>query len=106
MKKSLYLLLLLLSFLPGKTDAQEIEQTVQERLQSFFQQYTSPSVDIGTCRLDSVRIDFQRRKINIYADEKLAYQPLRTETNDQLYQNIRRILPGPVTYYDLSLIHI
>lgn len=103
MKKSLYLLLLLLSFLPGKTDAQEIEQTVQERLQSFFQQYTSPSVDIGTCRLDSVRIDFQRRKISIYADEKLAYQPLRTETNDQLYQNIRRILPGPVTYYDIEI---
>lgn len=103
MRKSIYLIIILLSFFSGKAVSQEIEQNVEERLQTFFKKYTASTVDIGTCRLDSFRIDFQKKKIRIYVSEQLSYQPHRPESVDNLYQNIRQLLPGPVNYFDVTL---
>ena len=99
MRKSIYLIILLLSLFSEKAVSQEIEQNVEERLQTFFKKYTASTVDIGTCRLDSFRIDFQKKKIRIYASEQLSYQPHRPESVDNLYQDIRQLLPGPVNYF-------
>ena len=103
MRKSIYLIILLLSLFSEKAVSQEIEQNVEERLQTFFKKYTASTVDIGTCRLDSFRIDFQKKKIRIYASEQLSYQPHRPESVDNLYQDIRQLLPGPVNYFDVTL---
>ena len=84
--------------------AQDIEANVQDRLQSFFREYTTTTVNIGTCKLDSFRINHQKKKLFIYADEKFSYQPFRPETVDAIYRHLKQILPGPVNYYDLTVV--
>ena len=49
--------------------AQDIEANIQDRLQSFFREYTTTTVNMGTCKLDSFRINHQKKKLLIYADE-------------------------------------
>ena len=70
--RKLYLSILLLSAGVTSLFSQEIEQAVRERLQTFFQAYAPADVNIGTCRLDSVRVDFRRKTISIYADVTLV----------------------------------
>ena len=72
-------------------------------MQTFFQAYAPADVNIGTCRLDSVRVDFRRKTISIYADDKFSYQPFRPETVEKTYRDIKKILPGPVTYFDITV---
>ena len=84
--------------------AQDTEASEQERLQSFFREYTTTTVNIGTCKLDSFRINHQKKKLFIYADEKFSYQPFRPETVDAIYRHLKQILPGPVNYYDLTVV--
>ena len=55
--------------------AQELEQNVEERLQTFFREYTTHTANIGTCKLDSFRIDFRKKKLLVYTNECFAYQP-------------------------------
>ena len=101
--RKLYLSILLLSAGVTSLFSQEIEQAVRERLQTFFQAYAPADVNIGTCRLDSVRVDFRRKTISIYADDKFSYQPFRPETVEKTYRDIKKILPGPVTYFDITV---
>ena len=83
--------------------AQELEQNVEERLQTFFREYTTHTANIGTCKLDSFRIDFRKKKLLVYTNERFAYQPLRPETVDAIYRHLGQILPGPVNYFDLTV---
>ena len=53
--------------------AQELEQNVEEHLQTFFRKYTTHTANIGTCKLDSFRIDFRKKKLLVYANERFAY---------------------------------
>lgn len=69
----------------------------------LFQTYIPVNVNIGTCRLDSVLIDFHRKTIRIYADNTFSYQPFRPETVNRIYRDIKEILPGPVTYFDITV---
>ena len=89
MKKIILINILLLlygTFLP----AQEIKQNVEERLQAFFKEYTTNTVNIGTCKLDSFRIDFREKRLLIYTNERFAYQPLRPATVDAIYRHLDR----------------
>ena len=102
MKKIILINILLFlygTFLP----AQEIKQNVEERLQAFFKEYTTNTVNIGTCKLDSFRIDFRKKKLLIYTNERFAYQPLRPATVDAIYRHLKQILPGPVSYFKITL---
>lgn len=103
MKKIILINILLLlygTFLP----AQEIKQNVEERLQAFFKEYTTNTVNIGTCKLDSFRIDFRKKRLLIYTNERFAYQPLRPATVDAIYRHLEQILPGPVSYFKITLL--
>ena len=93
------LLLLYGTLLP----AQDIEQNVEERLQAFFKEYTTNTINIGTCKLDSFRIDFRKKRLLIYTNERFAYQPLRPVTVDAIYRHLGQILPGPVSYFKITL---
>ena len=101
--KKLYLSILFLLAGVGSVFSQDVEQAVRERLQAFFQTYIPVNVNIGTCRLDSVLIDFHRKTIRIYADNTFSYQPFRPETVNRIYRDIKEILPDPVTYFDITV---
>lgn len=105
MKKRILLAICCFAFtFNGKLGAQDIEANIQDRLQSFFREYTTTTVNIGTCKLDSFRINHQKKKLFIYADEKFSYQPFRPETVDAIYRHLKQILPGPVNYYGLTVV--
>lgn len=104
MKKILILLICLCTFIPGKLTAQELEDNVRNRLETFFQQYTTSTIDLKNCKLDSFRIDFKQKKLTIYADDKFSYQPFRPETTMAIYRYLKQVLPGPVRYFDITLI--
>ena len=80
--KKLYLSILFLLAGVGSVFSQDVEQAVRERLQAFFQTYIPVNVNIGTCRLDSVLIDFHRKTIRIYADNTFSY-PLPARNGEQ-----------------------
>ena len=40
--------------------AQEVEKNAEERLKTFFSEYTTHAGNLGICKLDSLKIDFQR----------------------------------------------
>ena len=101
MKRHLITSLLLLSTLAPK--AQGLDGNVQERIQQFFASYTHPSVKIGTCKLDSIRLDHERRKLDIYPSKTFGYQPFTPESVNDIYGQLKRLLPGPVNYYDMTI---
>lgn len=55
--------------------AQEIEQNVEERLQAFFKEYTTNTINIGTYKLDSFRIDFRKRGCSSIQTNALPTSP-------------------------------
>ena len=72
--------------------AQELEQNVEERLQTFFKKYTTHTTNIGTCKLDSFRIDFRKKKLLVYANEPTSLYGLKpsmpfTAIWDKSYQD-------------------
>lgn len=84
-------------------EAQSVERTVEERLAAYFKEYTTPVADIGTCKLDSIKIDHERRTLRIYANPTFGYQPFTRDVTDGIYKQMRQILPGPVNYFDITV---
>lgn len=83
--------------------AQDIEKNVKERLTNYFSSYTSASAKISTPKLKSFNIDYDRKKLAIYATESFAYQPFLPETVKSIYEQIQNLLPGPVRFFDITL---
>lgn len=104
MKKRFLLLLCLTLTGYGSLRAQDdIERNVRERLTNYFNGYVASS-KIGTPKLDSLDIDFERRTIDIYASGNFAYQSFRPETVERIYGQVKSLLPGPVHYFKISLV--
>lgn len=101
MKKLLILLTTLVSTLA--LPAQGLDGNVEERLTRFFAEYKHPKANIGTCKLDSFRLDHRRRKLDIYPSVRFGYQPFTPESVEQIYGYLKSQLPGPVNYYQLSI---
>ena len=83
--------------------AQGLDGNVEERLTRFFTEYRPAQANIGTCRLDSFALDHQRRKLDIYPSVSFGYQPFTPENVEQIYGYLKKHLPGPVNYYDITI---
>ena len=101
--RKLYLFLLLLIAGTNLLFAQAIEKTVEDRLNEFFNSYTSASDKIKQPTLQSVEIDFDRKQLTIQASESFAYQPFLPETVESIYNQVENILPGPVRFFDVTI---
>ena len=83
--------------------AQGLDGNVEERLTRFFTEYRPAQANIGTCKLDSFALDHQRRKLDIYPSVSFGYQPFTPENVEQIYGYLKKHLPGPVNYYDITI---
>ena len=83
--------------------AQGLDGNVEERLTRFFTEYQPAQARIGTCKLDSFALDHQRRKLDIYPSVSFGYQPFAPENVEQIYGHLKKHLPGPVNYYDITI---
>lgn len=101
--RKLYLFLLSLIAGTNLLFAQAIEKTVEDRLNEFFNSYTSTSAKIKQPTLQSVEIDFDRKQLTIQASESFAYQPFLPETVESIYNQVENILPGPVRFFDVTI---
>lgn len=102
MPRKLLLFIFLLGFMPI-TSGQDVDRAVRERLDRFFKEYKSAYVNIGRCKLEDIKIDHRKRTLNIYADQRFAYQPFREENTQGIYRHLSQILPGPVANYDIKI---
>ncbi len=102
MKKQ-YILFLLLIVFATKGIAQDIDKNVEERLKTFFENYTCSSAQIGKCKLSSFEINYETKKLDIHATESFAYQPFLPETVEGIYRYLSQILPGPVCYFKTTV---
>ena len=103
--KTRILITLLLSLLTsGATIAQSQQKTVEKRLKEYFRTYESEDTDVGSCKLKRIQLDPKRRTLIIHANDNFGYQPFRPETTEKIYSDLRKLLPGPVNYYDITLL--
>lgn len=101
--KKLYILFSLLFVFVAKGFAQDIDKNVEDRLKEFFENYTCSAAQIGKCKLSSFKIDYDAKKLDIYASESFAYQPFLPETVDGIYRYFSQLLPGPVCYFKTTV---
>ena len=99
-KKIVFLLCLLIG--GNLLFAQDIERNVKERLTDYLAKYTA-TAKISTPKLENIEIDYEHRTLAVYVSESFAYQPFRQETVETIYGEIKKLLPGPVHYYDLTV---
>ena len=103
-KLTVLLTLLYLSLFNNTILAQDLERNVEDRLKSYFRQYKPIRANIGTCKLDSFRVDHNRKKLFVYAGDNFASQPFLPEITETIYQELKQLLPGPVCFYDIQVI--
>ncbi len=84
--------------------AQSQQKVVEKRLKSYFRTYESPDVEVGTCKLVRCQLNPKKKTLTIHANANFAYQPFRPETTEKIYSDLRRVLPGPVNYYNITLL--
>ena len=101
MKK--YITSILLAITALGLQAQGLDRNVEERLMRFFSDYQTVQAPIGTCKLDSFTLDHQRRMLDIYPSTSFGYQPFTPENVEQIYGQLKKLLPGPVNYYNITI---
>lgn len=99
-----YILFLLCCSLSIALPAQSQRRTVENRLKEYFRTYHSADVEVGTCKLVRFQLNAPKKTLTIYANANFGYQPFRPQTTEQIYKDIRNILPGPVNYYNITVI--
>ncbi len=102
MKKK-YLFLLLLYIGSSLISAQELDRNVEQRLTNFFKNYTTNSAKIAKCNLENFATNHEDRILLIYTGENFAGQPFTPEIVNDIYNQLRQTLPGPVNYYDIVI---
>ena len=103
-KKLTFIIAILLGSLTINASAQSQNKVVEKRLKEYFRTYESAEVQIGTCKLVRFQLNPQKRTLTIHANANFGYQPFRSETTEQIYSELRNILPGPVNYYDITVL--
>ena len=106
-RRLLYLILLLgfsLTDLTAQSQQKAQQKVVEKRLKEYFRNYESADVNVGSCKLVRLQLDPKGRTLTIHANANFAYQPFRPETTKKIYDELRRVLPGPVNYYDITLL--
>ena len=93
----------MLGFSLNNLAAQSQQKVVGKRLKEYFRTYEAEDIDVGTCKLVRFQLDPRQRTLTIHANANFAYQPFRPETTAKIYDELRRVLPGPVNYYDITL---
>lgn len=100
MKKFIFTLYIFLFCTIISTFGQQQDQTVEQRLQDYFAHYKGTYVQP---QLSSFKLDYDKRTLTIYTSEAFGFQPFRPESVDNIYSQLKAILPGPVCFFNISV---
>ena len=103
MRQRLLYIILLFGFSLLDLSAQSQQKVVEKRLKEYFRTYASTEVNVGTCKLVRFQLNPKMRTLTVHANTNFGYQPFRPETTEKIYDDLRRILPGPVNYYNITI---
>ena len=104
MCRRLLYIILLLSYPLLDLSAQSQQKVVERRLREYFRGYESEEVNVGTCKLIRFQLNPKERTLIVYANANFGYQPFRPQITEKIYDDLRSRLPGPVNYYDISIL--
>lgn len=83
--------------------AQVLDTTIQERLNNYFINYQTSNANIGTCKLDSFKVNHVQKMLHVYPSVHFGYQPFTSEICTHIYRTLKQNLPGPVNYYNITV---
>ncbi len=83
-------------------------ETPQEKLQAdidyYLGGYQDPDVKLEKLAVDSIKIDDNSRKLDVYVSLRLAYIPLRPDNVQRLYNDFKNIIPSEYKNYKLTIL--
>ncbi len=83
--------------------SQGLEKNINDRLTTFFNNYQPATATIGKCKLEKFEVDHQRKTLDIYTNATFGYQPFTEQSTEVIYQQVKRLLPGPTNYYKITV---
>lgn len=97
--------LLLMSniFSSSAQNAQTPQDELLEGLNYYLGGYQDPDVKLEKLSVDSIKIDNETRKLDVYVSLRLAYIPMRQNNVQQLYQDFKSIIPSEYKDYQLTI---
>ena len=101
MKKKYIYLLIALSLQQGLY-AQQLPKNIQEEIGMYLTKVAKETLSVGTIRVDSVSIE--KRTLQLFANTNCSYIPFRKENVEQIYSDIRKLLPKELAEYQVQLI--
>ncbi|MBO7417581.1 MAG: N-acetylmuramoyl-L-alanine amidase, partial [Bacteroidaceae bacterium] len=95
-------LLLIGSFI--SLSAQTPQDELMEKLNYYLGGYLDPDVKVEKIAVDSIKIDNESRKLDVFVNLRLAYIPLRQENVQQIYQDFTQLIPREYQNYKLTIL--
>lgn len=82
--------------------SQEIAPDKQNEIGDFLTRYARQEIRVGRIRIDSVASD--SKTLQLFANMNCSYIPFREKNVEEIYQNIRSILPSEWSKHQIRLI--
>ena len=75
------------------SSAQTPQEDLLEKLNYYLGGYVDPDVKVEKIAVDSIKIDDNTKKLDVFVNLRLAYNPLRTENVQQFYHDFNQLIP-------------
>lgn len=89
--------------LPPPANAQKLPKNVLDTIESRLNEAARKEVSIGRVRIDSVAINSKNKTLQLFANMNCAYIPFREKNVADLYQTVRRLLPGSFSRFKVEV---
>jgi len=84
--------------------AQNPQDQLMERLNYYLGGYVDPEVKLEKLAIDSIKIDNDNRKLDVFVSLRLAYIPMRQENVQQFYRDFTSMIPHEYQGYELTIL--
>lgn len=84
--------------------AQNPQDQLMERLNYYLGGYVDPDVKLEKLAVDSIKIDNDNRKLDVFVSLRLAYIPMRQENVQQFYRDFTSMIPHEYQGYELTIL--
>lgn len=90
-------------FFPIGITAQQISSTTIKEISLFLNSITQQAVSCGEVKVDSTAVSVKNKTIAIFTNINFSYVPFREESVEEVYQQIRQLLPTSYKMYKLTI---
>ena len=84
--------------------AQTPQDTLLVDMNYYLGGYQDPDVKIEKVAVDSIKIDDDNHKLDVFVNLRLAYIPMRPENVQQIYSDFKGLIPNEYKDYQLTIL--